>query len=168
MAGSTQRGRTIRKILFVCALALIFLSVGLAVFMRRPWIIPEYEKKRVNPLTPSEAVIKAAKPMFSEHCANCHGDTGKGDGADAMMYDPAPTDLTDAALMAKLTDGAIFYQITQGRKPMPSFRKRFTEEQRWQLVILVRSLAAPASVPAPTQNPAGNSEPKSNTPAQKK
>jgi mono/diheme cytochrome c family protein len=26
---------------------------------------------------------------------------------------------------------------------MPGFRKRLTEEQRWQLVLFVRSLAAP-------------------------
>ena len=66
-----------------------------------------------------------------------------------MMYDPPPADLTDAAKMNKVTDGEIFYQITVGRKPMPSFRKRLTEEQRWQLVLLVRSFAAqPAAVPS--------------------
>ena len=51
--------------------------------------------------------------------------------------------------MNKLRDGEIFYQITQGRKPMPSFRNKLTEEQRWQLVIFVRSLwPAPVSFPA--------------------
>jgi mono/diheme cytochrome c family protein len=46
-----------------------------------------------------------------------------------------------------LTDGEIYYQITEGRKPMPSFKKRLTEEQRWQLVLLVRSFAS-----APTKH----------------
>jgi mono/diheme cytochrome c family protein len=55
--------------------------------------------------------------------------------------------------MNSLTDGEIFYQITQGRKPMPSFRKKLTEDQRWQLVILVRSFAAPSTPsPAPTKS----------------
>jgi len=71
-----------------------------------------------------------------------------------MMYDPAPSDLTDAKHMNTLTDGEIFYQITQGRKPMPSFRKKLTEDQRWRLVILVRSLASPTTPPpAPTTTP---------------
>ena len=70
-----------------------------------------------------------------------------------MMYDPAPSDLTNAEKMGKLTDGEIYYQITEGRKPMPSYKKRLSEEQRWQLVILVRSFAGQPSPPAPTKQP---------------
>jgi len=55
--------------------------------------------------------------------------------------------------MNHLTDGEIFYQITQGRKPMPSFRKKLTEDQRWKLVILVRSFAVPPSIPAKSPEP---------------
>jgi mono/diheme cytochrome c family protein len=44
-----------------------------------------------------------------------------------------------------LTDGEIFYQISEGRKPMPSFKKKLSEAQRWQLVLLVRSFAAPSA-----------------------
>jgi mono/diheme cytochrome c family protein len=43
--------------------------------------------------------------------------------------------------MSSVTDGEIFYQISQGRKPMPAFKKRLSEEERWQLVLYVRSLA---------------------------
>jgi mono/diheme cytochrome c family protein len=47
--------------------------------------------------------------------------------------------------MNSVTDGALFYQISQGRKPMPAFKRRMTEDQRWQLVLLIRSFAlAPA------------------------
>ena len=141
MKTTSKKGLRLRKILFVCVLGLICLSIVLAAFHKTPWAVPEADKQRKNPLTPSDANIAAAKPIFSEKCANCHGDKGKGDGSEAMMYDPAPADLTDAAKMNKLTDGEIFYQITVGRKPMPSFRKRLTEEQRWQLVLLVRSFA---------------------------
>jgi mono/diheme cytochrome c family protein len=71
-----------------------------------------------------------------------------------MMYDPAPTNLTDPKHMNHLTDVEIFYQITQGRKPMPSFRKKLSEDQRWQLVIFVRSFVAPDTpVPAPAKAP---------------
>jgi len=132
-----------RKVLLACTLSLIFLSIGLAAFHKQKWTVPEEEKQRKNPIAPTEAVLKAAKQIYSEQCANCHGDTGKGDGTDAMMYDPGPADLTDASHMKKLTDGEIYYQITEGRKPMPSFKKRLTDEQRWQLVLLVRAFANP-------------------------
>ena len=136
-----KKSRLLQKILFGVAIGLIFLSIGLAGLHRTPWQIPAEEKLRKNPLTVNDANYNAAKPIYNEKCANCHGDSGKGDGSDAMMYDPAPSDLTDAAHMNKLSDGEIYYQITQGRKPMPSFRNKLTEQQRWQLVILVRSFS---------------------------
>jgi mono/diheme cytochrome c family protein len=160
MSATSKKGLRVRKILFVCTLGLICLSIALAAFHKTPWIVPEAEKLRKNPLTFSEANLSAAKPIYGEKCANCHGETGKGDGSEAMMYDPAPADLTDAAKMRNVTDGEIFYQITVGRKPMPSFRKRLTEEQRWQLVLLVRSFAAAASA-APTAPEIAKPEPPS-------
>jgi mono/diheme cytochrome c family protein len=150
MAKLSQRGRKLRLILFISALALILVSVGFAVFHRRPWIVPLPDRQRHNPLVATEANLVAAKQIYSEKCSNCHGDTGKGDGSDAMMYDPAPSNLTDAAKIDKLTDGEIFYQITQGRKPMPSFRKKLTDEQRWQLVLLVRWFANQSAPPPGT------------------
>ena len=120
----------------------------MATFHTTPWSVPPEEKVRKNPLPANDANLNAAKPVYNEYCANCHGDSGKGDGSDAMMYDPGPSNLTEPKHMNSLTDGEIFYQITQGRKPMPSFRKKLTEEQRWQLVILVRTFAAPVTQPA--------------------
>ena len=147
-----KKSRLLQKILFGVAIGLNFLSIGLAGLHRTPWQIPAEEKLRKNPLTVNDANYNAAKPIYNEKCANCHGDSGKGDGSDAKMYDPAPSNLTDVAHMNKLTDGEIFYQITQGRKPMPSFRNKLTEEQRWQLVILVRSFSgAIESSPAQPQ-----------------
>lgn len=130
-----------RKILFACAIGLIFLSIGFAAFQKPSWDAPADIKQKKNPITPSDVVLRDSKAIFAEKCSNCHGDSGKGDGSDAMMYDPPPADLTDAKRMSKFTDGEIFYKITVGKKPMPSFEKRLSEEQRWGLVILVRSFA---------------------------
>jgi len=148
-----KKSRLLQKILFGVVIGLIFLSIGLAALHRTPWQIPAAEKLRKNPLAANDVNYNAAKPIYNEKCANCHGDSGKGDGSDAMMYDPAPSDLTDATRMNKLSDGEIYYQITQGRKPMPSFRNKLTEEQRWQLVILVRSFSGAIVFP-PAQNKA--------------
>ena len=155
-----------RKLLLACTLGLIFLSIGFAAFQKPNWTVPDEEKQRKNPIAPSEAALGAAKQVFAEQCANCHGDSGKGDGPDAMMYDPGPADLTDVSHMSKMTDGEIYYQITEGRKPMPSFKKRLSEEHRWQLVLLVRSFAgAPAPPPPPTKKPDVPGEKKPEPPA---
>jgi mono/diheme cytochrome c family protein len=149
--------RTLRLILLVIALGLIGVAVWLAYTGKRPWIIPAMEKTRKNPLTASAAVLSAARSDYDQKCSDCHGDGGKGDGSEAMMYDPAPANLTEAAHINKLTDGEIYYQITEGRKPMPSFKTKLTEEQRWQLVLLVRAFAngtAPLPPPAETAAPA--------------
>jgi mono/diheme cytochrome c family protein len=149
MSTTSKKSKRLRWILLFCVFGLIVLVTCVAVFHRGPWIVPAAEKARVNPLSPSDANLTAAKELYSNKCADCHGDKGKGDGAEAMMYDPTPSDLTNPSEMSKLTDGEIFYQITEGRKPMPSFRKKLTEEQRWQLVLLVRSFTAPqAAAPA--------------------
>ena len=148
MPTAPKKSKTSIKILLGLVIILILLSIGLAALHETPWKIPPEVKVRKNPLPSNDANLAAAKPVYNEYCANCHGDTGKGDGSDAMMYDPGPSNLTERMHMNSLTDGEIFYQITQGRKPMPSFRKKLTEDQRWQLVILVRSFAAPATPPA--------------------
>jgi mono/diheme cytochrome c family protein len=80
----------------------------------------------------------------------CHGERGQGDGPEARTHYPLPADLADAKRMATVADGEIFYQISEGRRPMPLFKNRLTQDQRWQLVLLVRSFSQPA---APTVTP---------------
>jgi mono/diheme cytochrome c family protein len=83
--------------------------------------------------------------VYADKCAHCHGDTGKGDGRDANRYDPAPTDLTDSKKMNSATDGELFYKISEGKKPMPVFKNKLSEDQRWELVLLIRSFSQSAN-----------------------
>jgi mono/diheme cytochrome c family protein len=148
---NSKPNRTLRLVLLVISLGLIAMAIWLAAFHKGPWIIPVAEKARKNPLILSDTVLKTARPIYDQKCSDCHGDTGKGDGSDAMMYDPPPANLTDAAHINKLTDGEIYFQITEGRKPMPSFKTKLTDEQRWQLVLLVRAFANGTAPPPPAE-----------------
>lgn len=112
-----------------------------AFFHPGPWIVPEEAKRVQNPLKPSQADLPGARMLYLDKCAECHGDSGKGDGSQARMYDPRPTNFTDAAHMDTISDGELFYKISEGHRPMPSFKKRFTQEQRWQIVLFLRWLA---------------------------
>jgi len=58
-----------------------------------------------------------------DECAQCHGEHGKGDGPKAMMHSPRQPTSPTLGRMSTVTDGEIFYQISEGRKPMPSFKE---------------------------------------------
>ncbi len=71
------------------------------------------------------------------------------------MYDVKPADFTDPHMIGEMPEGEIFWKISEGRRPMPSFKKQLTEEQRWQLVNYLRTLAPkPAAAPKPVPAPA--------------
>jgi mono/diheme cytochrome c family protein len=126
-------------------LGLIFVTLCVvavsAYYENRPWKVPEDAKRRPNPIQLSAPALAAGRYIYMDKCTQCHGQTGKGDGPDAASYYPSPTSLVDAKHMSSVTDGEVFYQISQGRKPMPAFKKKLSEEQRWELVLYVRSLA---------------------------
>jgi mono/diheme cytochrome c family protein len=131
----------LRKILFVALLALIALSVVLAVTHRGQWNIPDEAKLRQNPIHASPQALDSARILYDDHCERCHGKLGKGDGPDATKFSTSPRDLSDSGRMSAQSDGELFYKISEGRRPMPEFKTKLTEEQRWQLVLLMRSLA---------------------------
>lgn len=132
-----------KKIVGTIFVVLLFVAAGSALyafFHPGPWIVPEEAKRVQNPLKPSQADLPGSRRLYLDKCAECHGESGKGDGSQARMYDPHPTNFTDTAHMSTVTDGELFYKISEGHRPMPAFKKRFTVEQRWQLVLLLRWL----------------------------
>jgi mono/diheme cytochrome c family protein len=143
MIVSSKRNRTVPKALFILVLGIVATAVVYSALNNAPWSwpVPEEAKQLKNPLQPSATALKSAREVYSPKCARCHGDTGKGDGRDANRYDPAPTDFTDAKKMSSATDGELFYKISEGKRPMPVFKNKLTEDQRWELVLLLRSFA---------------------------
>ncbi len=133
----------------VCAAALVAGSniPALNPHGQKDWRAPESERKRPNPVPAGEPAVKAGRETYMDNCAQCHGDSGKGDGPEAEMYSVTPADFTDAHMMKEMTDGEIFWKMSEGRKPMPSFKKRLSEEQRWQLVHFLRTFSAGADPP---------------------
>src|SRR5215813_9545564 len=138
---------------------LLVLLFGLAAyfaytaFSRYVWSIPPEAKLVRNPIHDDPAVAaKQILPVFLDKCSECHGETGQGNGPQAKMYDPRPAPLTDTARLATITDGELFYVISNGHKPMPSYKKKLTDDERWQLVLLVRALSHTVP-PAPPEVP---------------
>jgi len=141
----------VTQTLFVTLLVAAAGSAVYAFLHPGPWIVPEAAKQVANPLKPSQVDLPVARKLYLDKCAECHGDAGKGDGPQGRMYDPQPKDLTDAAHMNAVSDGELFYKISEGHRPMPAFRKRLTDEQRWQLVLFLRSLSSSAPTGSASQ-----------------
>src|SRR5262245_32360324 len=101
-------------------------------------------KNTKNPLTDLGAAAAAGKSLYGVHCGMCHGDSGKGDGAAGTALAAKPTDLTIGEV-TKNPDGELFLVIkngkmTNGKIVMPPV-KQLSEEQIWQIVAYVRTLA---------------------------
>src|SRR3979490_1745091 len=146
-----KRNRKLPRAMFLLVLAIVAAAIVYSAVNKAPWSwpVPEEAKQLKNPLQPTAPVLKSAREVYLDKCAHCHGDTGKGDGRDAARYDPQPADFTDAKRMNAVTAAAFFYKISQRENPMPFFKTKLSEEERWELVLLIRSFAAPQSTKPP-------------------
>ncbi len=146
-----QKNRALAKVLFFVILAVVVVLIAYSAIHTTPWSwpVPEEAKQLKNPLQPSSVALNSARKIYLDKCANCHGDRGKGDGRDAARYDPQPADFTDPKRMSGVTDGELFYKISEGKKPMPVFKTKLSEDDRWALVLLIRSFATQQSTPPP-------------------
>lgn len=88
--------------------------------------------------------FEAGKKLFAENCAQCHGETGKGDGPSRATMNPKqplPANFTDPEFADGLSPFKAFNAISFGveNTAMASFAA-LSEEERWQLAFYVLSL----------------------------
>ncbi len=106
----------------------------------KPWVAPADARAVKNPVPVTPEGLAAAAKLFKDNCVMCHGEKGQGDGESAKTLNRKPANFTDKAMMSQETDGALFWKMSQGRAPMPSWEDVFSETQRWQLVNYLRQL----------------------------
>lgn len=107
---------------------------------QKPWTVPDAAKNKANPVKSDAASIADGKALYNQHCKSCHGTKGKGDGPKAAQLDTESGDFSLAAFQAQ-TDGALFYKTSEGRKDMPSYKKKIPEANDiWAVVNYLRTL----------------------------
>src|ERR1700736_408342 len=99
MPTPAQTSPATRKTIFTVLLVVIASAIVYTVLQSGPWTVPEEAKQVKNPLPASASALTSIRPVYLDKCAVCHGDAGKGDGHDASLYDPAPTNFADAQRM---------------------------------------------------------------------
>jgi mono/diheme cytochrome c family protein len=111
----------------------------------KPWVAPADARAMKNPVPITPAGLTEAAKIFKDNCVICHGEKGMGDGESAKTLNRKPANFTDKAMMNQETDGALFWKMSQGRSPMPSWEDVFSETQRWELVNYLRQLTKNAN-----------------------
>jgi mono/diheme cytochrome c family protein len=104
------------------------------------WSAPAAEAQKKNPVAATESSLAAGRKIYTKTCAMCHGKTGDADGPAVIELNIHPAKLSDPQL-ATQSDGALFWKITTGKKPMPAYGKRLSETDRWNLVNYIRTFS---------------------------
>ncbi|WP_206609532.1 c-type cytochrome [Thiohalobacter thiocyanaticus] len=105
-----------------------------------------------------EGDVQRGARLFSQHCAQCHGEQGEGGQGTGVTFS-RPRDLpiiapalNNPGFLAAASDAMIKATLMQGREgtPMASFREQgLSEEQINDLVAYVRSFEGEHTDPAP-------------------
>jgi mono/diheme cytochrome c family protein len=128
------------KILTIVAVV----SVGLLSFgklVQEEWKVPAKYEKMTNPEDASKSNIAMGKSLYAKHCQSCHGKAGLGDGPKAMEVEGDLGDFSSEEFQAQ-SDGALFYKSYIGRKDMPNYEKKMSEEDMWLVVHYMRTLGS--------------------------
>ena len=120
-----------------------------------PVMTPEDAAKK-NPIAATPEGLAEARKTFGYSCSMCHGKTGDGKGDLAADMKLELHDWRDPASLEKVSDGELFWIITNGKGKMPAEGDRSTEKARWNFVNLVRSFAKKGSGDAPKPAPPSN------------
>lgn len=104
------------------------------------WKVPDKYEKMKNTTEASKENISIGKSLYSKHCKSCHGAKGYGDGTKADNLEGDLGDFSSEEFQSQ-SDGALFYKSYIGRKDMPSFEKKMSEEDMWITVHFMRTLA---------------------------
>jgi mono/diheme cytochrome c family protein len=128
------------SLLFIAALLVFNLIFSGSFGQQTPWVAPKTADDVKNPLAGNNSVLADARTMYVANCGPCHGVKGKGDGPAAQGLNPKPADHTSAVVQSE-TDGSLFWKLSEGRNPMPGYKKIFSDQQRWALINYIRTLA---------------------------
>jgi putative copper resistance protein D len=139
LAGITR----LRRRGWVVAAGLAAIGAGLSVALP-PLAIDAYPTTYARPAVPYTAIsIARGLAHYRTHCVSCHGPGGYGDGPAAAGLPRRPADLT-AKHAADHTVGDLFWWLGRGfpQSGMPGFADRLGDEDRWDIVNFLRTLAA--------------------------
>lgn len=106
---------------------------------------------------------KNGKRIYGQYCVPCHGPEGKGDGTRAKFeqFDPMPRNHTNGEYMNKRPlDALVDVEKNSGKAQnfshiMPPWKTILTDDEIYDVLSYVRSLAVPAYKPGMAEDKKG-------------
>ena len=92
-----------------------------------------------NPLKVTPELMARGQNRYQIYCAPCHSPLGDGNGITKSFGMAVVASLHDPRIVG-LSDGELFYVITNGRNLMGPYRSQIEIEDRWAIVAYVRAL----------------------------
>jgi len=130
------------KIIYQRALLFVGSVLACSAISAGQWNVPNAAKSLTNPIPKNEQTAARAALIYDQHCLECHGAEGAGDGAkETVEYDLR--DILTMQVQADgqlLVDGELYWKITHGVGKMPSYAGVLTDEERWLMVNHLRML----------------------------
>ena len=137
-----MHNKLIYAIIFISSISLItFSSFTSNLNLQERRVAPAWADTLKNPFPDEPLVATQGEELYSVHCWSCHGEEGYGDGAAGGALGVKPANFHDEQVK-KQSDGALFWKLSNGRGNMPPFKDVFSDEQRWQLIVYLRTLSA--------------------------
>lgn len=109
--------------------------------MMRPIVPPdqlETARALKSPLPDSLEIVEKGKAIYEGKgtCFNCHGLSGRGDGAGGASLDPSPRNFRHRGMWRHRTEGEIFWVIKNGSPGtgMIAFGGMLTDEEIWTVM----------------------------------
>lgn len=99
------------------------------------------------------ANLEAGRELFQDHCATCHGESGRGDGLAGHTGKLKPANLADPNGVARKPLSYWFWRVSEGgtAEPfhsqgsvMPAWKHHLSETERWQVIAYALSLSGGA------------------------
>ena len=112
-----------------------------------PMSLEQAAIKMHNPLQATPENLAKGKEQFNTYCAPCHGESAQGDGPVAHILKKPPKTLLAGAIKDR-PDGYIYGAIRDGVLSSPSYADEMPAEQRWQVVMYLRSMQSAAAAKA--------------------
>ncbi len=112
-----------------------------------PMSLEQAAIKMHNPLQVTPENLAKGKEQFNTYCAPCHGESAQGNGSVAHILAKPPKSLLVGAVKDR-PDGYIYGVIRDGALSSPSYAEELSAEQRWQVVMYLRSMQSAAAAKA--------------------
>jgi len=94
----------------------------------------------INPLPITEELMKRGQQRFTINCSPCHGATAEGNGITKKIGAMAVVANLHDKRIVEMTDGELFYVITNGRNLMGGYGANVTVQDRWAIIAYLRAL----------------------------